>query len=153
MFRYLLLLVFIVSIFTSCSAKKRDLLIKGSLYHTGLEYTKVKTIYYKNDTSGILNITYLNPSYPDTHDKNYDEFLIGIYLDKFKDNYALLVNDKKYFSKELLNKNTPLYKKIPVFNQHAIYYIVKFKKEKHTSLNLTFKHTVYKDTLITFTKF
>ena len=153
MFKYLVLSFISIVIFTSCTTKNIDLLDKDSLYNQGLEYTKIKTIIKNNDIKGVLNITYLNPSYPKKFDKNYNEFLIGIYVDNYQNNYMMYLNDKRYISKHLVNKNTKIYKNIPVFNPHAIYYIVKFNKDGSSNLNLSFTHKQYEKLSISFKTF
>jgi len=139
--------------FVSCTTKKIDLLSKDTLYKQGLEYTKIKTIIKDNDVKGVLNITYLNPSYPNEFDNEYNEFLVGIYLDEFKKNYKLYLNDKRNFSQKLLDKNNKLYQNIPAFNPHSLYYIVKFKKEKSSKLIFNFSHTLYKNNEVEFKAF
>ena len=138
-----ILLFLIPFLFLSCTAKNIDLLGKDSVYNQGSEYTKLKTIIKDNDVKGILNITYLNPSYPKKFDNDYNEFLVGIYLDEFTNNYNMYLNKVKYISKKLVDKNTKLYKNIPVFNPHAKYYIFKFKKDKEKEALLEFEHKIY----------
>ena len=150
MFKYLVMSLSSIVFFTSCTTKNIDLLGKGSVYNQGSEYTKLKTIIKDNDVKGILNITYLNPSYPKKFDNNYNEFLVGIYLDEFTNNYNIYLNKVKYISKKLVNKNNKLYKNIPVFNPHAKYYIIKFKKDKEEELVFNFSHNIYGNNKINF---
>ena len=140
-----ILLFLIPFLFLSCTAKNIDLLVKDSVYKKGSEYTKLKTIIKDNDVKGIINITYLNPVYPKKFDNNYNEFLVGIYLDDFTDDYMMYLNDKRYISNNLISKDTKLYKNIPVFNPHAKYYIYKFKKDNEEKITLVFSHKIYGD--------
>ncbi len=152
MFNYLLLVFFTIFTLNSCTAKNIDLLSDDSLYKLGLENTKVKVVLYKDNVEGVLNITYLNPTDPKKYDKKYNVFLTGIYLNDKNEKYNITLNNKKYLSKELLDKSSSLYKNIPSFNPYSKYYIMKFEKDK--SKKLIFKLN-YKDsnTIIEFKTF
>jgi len=139
--------------FTSCTTKSIDLLSKDSLYNQGLEYTKIKTIVKDNDVKGILNITHLNPTYPKKFDNTYNQFLVGIYLDEYSEEYMMYLNKKRFISKELLSVNTKLFKNIPAYNPHSTYYIIKFKKEKSDKLKLNFTHAQYGSADLEFNSF
>jgi len=143
MFKYLSIAILASLVFASCSAKKVNLLSDESLYKLGLENTKVKSVVLNNEVVGILNITYLNPTNPQKYDTKYNEFLVGFYFEDNSENYYLNQNNQKYITKELLKKDTKLYKNIPSFNTYAKYYIVKFKKttSKKLVINLKYKNS------------
>jgi len=157
--RYLLISIFLILIFQACSKKTLNIISKDSLYEKGLEYTIVSDISYKNDTKAIINVTYLNPSEPEYYDYKYHEFLIGIYNSTIDNitldnkNYILKLNSNNKYIYEELNQNHRLFNKIPVKNPYSKYYIVKFKKDKATTLNISYSNKIFGTANITFKRF
>ena len=146
----LILLILSSLLFISCTTKNIDLLSEDSLYKLGLENTKIKSIIHDDEVHGIVNLTYLNPTIKNEYDKKTNDFIVGIYLENYENKYNIKVNDKNYLSKTLIKKGSKLYKSIPSYNPYSKYYIIKYKKDKSTTLNINFIHNVYGTLLIKF---
>ena len=135
-----------------------------SQYEKGLQYTKVKSIVYKNKTKAIINATYLN-SINKQWDNKYQNFLIGIYIveDNEKENtkyinntqYILTMNNQKIIKNILLAKEDKLYKNVPLKNPWARYYIVSFLKTNpnvNKTLTLKYSNSIFGEVLLPFEK-
>ena len=156
------LIIFIILIFFSgCSNKGAFKYFKSDpLYEKSLEYTKVGQIISDFETKAIINATYLNSADPKKWDNNYQNFLIGIYIFDDSDdekkqfihnpNYKLSLNKKAPYKIKELKKTSYLYGHIPLFNSHAKYYIISFKKDENSTLNLTYENKYYGKTQLQF---
>lgn len=157
--KYLLISISLILIFQACSKKTLNIISKDSLYEKGLEYTIVSDISYNNDTKAIINVTYLNPSEPEYYDYKYHMFLVGIYNSKIDNitlnnkDYILKLNSNSNYIYEELKQNNRLFNKIPLKNPYSKYYIVKFNKDKATTLNISYSNKKYGTANITFKRF
>ena len=153
-------LLFII-LFGACSNKGAFKYFKTDpLYEKALEYTKVAQIISDFETKAIINATYLNSTDPKRWDNNFQNFLIGIYIFDDSDdeekkfiynpNYKLTLNNQKPFKIEKLKKSSYLYEHIPLFNSHAKYYIVSFKKDEKIILNLVYENKTFGKTWLKF---
>ncbi len=149
--RYLIISICTIAIFNACTNKNLSIISEGKLFKRGMEYTKLSSIVYKNNTKAIVNATYLNPTYSNKYDNGYENFLIGVYItsnnSKLKDlsnkQYTLSLNDNINYTKKLISKDDKLLQNIPIENPYALYYIVSFKDVKSEKLTLSYKHKVF----------
>jgi hypothetical protein len=129
------------------------------LYQKGLNYTKIGQIINNFETKAIINATYLNPI-NSKWDNQYNNFLIGIYIFNDSDdektnfinnpNYILSLNNKISTKIKLLQKTDELYEHIPLFNPHAKYYLVSYKKDGNINLNLVYTNKFFGATTLKF---
>jgi len=154
---YLILMLF----FSACSNKGAFKYFKSDvLYEKSLEYTKVGQIISNFETKAIINATYLNSTDPKKWNDSYENFLIGIYIFDDSDdekkqfiynpNYKLNLNSKAPYKIKELKKTSYLYGHIPLFNSHAKYYIISFKKDTNLTLTLTYENKYYGKTKLIF---
>jgi len=155
-------LFIILTLFLSaCSNKGAFEYFKSDpLYEKSLEYTKVGQIISDFETKAIINATYLNSADSKKWDNKFQNFLIGIYIFDDSDdenkqfihnpNYKLRLNEKAPSKIKELKKTSYLYGHIPLFNSHAKYYIISFKKDENSTLNLTYENKYYGKTQLQF---
>jgi hypothetical protein len=152
MIKSLIIMIGLV-LFSGCTTKSAlSVFGQDSIYEKGLEYTQVDDIINSLETKAILNATYLN-AIDEKYNDEFHNFLVGIYIvndnekdeDKFLNNkkYILTLNNQQINkSKQLVSTHT-LWEHIPMKNPHAKYYIVSFKKDASTTLNLQYKHKIF----------
>jgi len=106
-------------------------------YGKSLQYTLKNDIVTNNSVSGMLNATYLNAINESDAKNESEEFLVGVFIlnDEENDilvnkNYSITLNNVKPDSMVLLEKDSKMYAKMPLYNPWATYYIMKFSKEK-----------------------
>jgi hypothetical protein len=132
-------LICVVSfLFTGCvkpSAFKNN--EYNEFYTKSLQYTKKNDIVVDGNVIAMLNATYLNETGENIGYKNHETFLIGVFTANndsknisSDDKYKILLNDINPISMEKLEKNSYMYKKMPLYNPWAKYYIVKFDKKE-----------------------
>jgi hypothetical protein len=157
---YIVLFLFII-FFSACTQKSAFSVFEeiGSS-KIGIDYTKIEHINYKNESRAIINATYLNSLNLDNLDKTFENFLVGIYIsedniDESKNymnnpDYNLTLNLKSYKKIAVLDSNNFLYKKIPLLNPYARYYLVSFEKNGSDNLNLEYKHLNFGKVVLNF---
>jgi hypothetical protein len=147
------IVILLILLLLACSEKTQNIINKNNLNKKGLEYTQIKNLVYLLETKAIINITYLNISYPKEYNNKFQNFLLGIYIVDDNENnntlglkntdYQLSLNDNTKYIKKQIDNNDTIYENIPVKNPYAIYYIVSFDKNKAKTLNLKFSHKIY----------
>jgi len=135
--RYFILYSLIFILFTGCQTQK-NLTKSQLLYKRGLQHTKVTKI-NNNQTTTIINVTYLNPI-KSRWDNKYYNFIIGIKTAKqnILDNTKLTLNQTKPKIIKSIDAKDKLYKTIPLKNPWAKYYLVSFEKNDNSSLVLQY---------------
>ena len=161
---FILTIIILYSIlFSGCQNAMSVFKKTDPIYEIGLQYTKSKSIVYKNETKAIINITYLNSMDKDKWDDGNENFLVGIYISedneientKFINNsrYKLTMNDDKYINIKILSKNDKFYNDIPLKNPWARYYIIGFKhNNKSEILKLQYKNPIFGKVVMPFEK-
>jgi hypothetical protein len=144
----LFLLLITSLVYMGCSKTPKEIL-SNLQFNKGVEHTTVKPIINNNETIAIINVTFLNNSHVDTYDNEYNNFLIGFYLannEKVslddKKTHLLKLNGKFFDKYEFIDKSNHFFKKIPIQNPYAQYFIVSFKKVDDLSkLKLAYKYS------------
>ncbi|RXJ60102.1 hypothetical protein [Candidatus Marinarcus aquaticus] len=128
-------------IFTGCTEHLATRYFdKSSLYSSALQYTKKADIVYEDEVKVMMNVTYLN-AVNKMWDDEFENFIIGIYIvDNTKqeiDNsledlsFFLSLNGRNYVSLEKLTPEHVMYNNLPLMNQWASYYVVKFDQDEN----------------------
>jgi hypothetical protein len=149
--------ILIISIFTSCATPIKSIFSDSDVYKKGVDDTLIKHIVDNNETVSIINASYLNNIYPNQYDDKYDNFLVGIYVSDYQnidlsnEPFSLKVNDKSFDKFLLIDKSDTLYKKAPIRNPYAKYYIISFlKSQNRSNITLEYKYSIYKKVTLPF---
>jgi hypothetical protein len=159
-FSNLILFIFLLS---GCQSAMSVFDKSNTQYEKGLQHTKVKPIVYKNETKAIINVSYLNSIDTKKWDNQYQNFLVGIYINEDEPeenmryinntNYSLTMNDKPFIKQTIFTNQYKLYENIPLKNPWAKYYIISFNKNGESKvLNLKYKHLKFGELTLDFKK-
>jgi hypothetical protein len=136
-------------IFTGC-ADSIESVFNGKVYKKGVEDTNIKYITHKNETVALINATYLNNLNPEQYDDNYHNFLVGLFvannekIDLNNERFTVTINEKIFDKVKQIEKTSAVYKKIPILNPHAKYFLISFTKEEDISkVTLDYKYATY----------
>lgn len=139
--KFLILNIFIIISFAGCTPPSalsffKDDKIKAS----AIQYTQKADISFEGEVEAILNVTYLNSVDKDFQDENQN-FIVGIYItrDNEKDesrflnneNFTLSMNGRDPIYLDELHVQHKMYGHIPLYNNWAKYYLVKFDTKKN----------------------
>ncbi len=150
-------LIFMVFLFSGCQSGLNVFDKTGTQYEKGLQYTKVKSLIYKNENKAIINVTYLNSVDNVKWDNEKQNFLVGIYISKdhedknkqFINNtdYTITMNNMDYANIVQVDKNEKQYSHIPLKNPWAKYYLISFDNDdkKNVKLNYSYNDINTKD--------
>ncbi len=138
-----------------------ELFKKDELFEKALIVTKKTDIISSFETKAIINATYLNPVDSSFKNKDFEVFLIGVYIteDNKSDSVAFLknpsfkltMNDKEAIDVQELTSNHKMYAHIPLKNSWAKYYEVKFPRDaKETMLILKYQHETFGNAILGF---
>ncbi len=157
--KFLLLNIFIVILFTGCTPPSAIAFFKDDkLKASAIQYTKKADITYKGEVEAILNATYLNSVNEDFEDENQN-FIVGVYItrDNRKDenrflnnkNFTISMNGKKPIYLDELHVQHKMYGHLPLYNNWAKYYLVKFEaKEDEENLEIELHSKKHKKSAI-----
>jgi len=156
MFKYLFVVFVVVSFFSGCETKLKNVIKQDPQYVETLKNTQRGNIVNSFETKAIIVATYLG-------DNNGTHFLVGVYNDDeeidikegglFNKNYHLTLNDlnaskidviDKKELKELGIKNYPFYQKWMkyynvYFPQTSKPYVIKYENRLYGAVNLVFR--------------
>lgn len=143
-------------VFTGCSSYSiTKYFNKNDLYLKSVQYTEKVDVIEKNEVKALLTATYLN-----VVDKKYDDenqnFIVGIYIVNNKNDNNLLnsiftLNEKDSIEIKELDKNHEMNGNIPLKNNWAKYYLIKFNKnEKINDLKLEYKYANFQQVNVSF---
>jgi hypothetical protein len=142
--------ILFIFIFTGCADSIQSTFGDSGTYKKGSEDTSVRYIVHKNETVALINASYLNNMDTIAYDKKYHNFLVGLYLAndqkidlENKELFFIKLNKKPYESYKVVKKNSDIYKKIPLLNPYAQYFIISFANNDETNLNLAYKYATY----------
>lgn len=154
---FFLFLVGTMLLLTGCSSHSATRYFeKSSLYSHALPYTKKSDIIFKNELKIMMNVTYLNPV-DEKWDNEFENFIVGVYIvdTASQDNpidledlsFFLSLNERNYVNIEKLTVKHPMFGHLPLMNQWANYYVVKFDKSSKDIATLKV-HTVSNETIV-----
>lgn len=123
---------------------------KDDFYLKSLQETKKSDILINNEVKAIFTATYLN-KVDEKFNDNFLNFIVSVYEVEKSDSFNIELNERKYVELIKITKDSELIKSIPLKNNWAIYYLVKFnKKEEERTLSLKFRNQENQEALLTF---
>ena len=115
---------------------------KDEFYLKALQKTKKVDIVENNQIKNIYTATYLN-KVDKKYDDKYENFIVSVFNTKTSPSSDLNItlNEKNYINYQELDKNLAIVKNIPLKNNWAKYYFIKFEKQDDkNSLTLIFSN-------------
>lgn len=134
---------------------------KDEKFKTSVENTQKKQLRSYFETLAIFRATYLNPVFPEEYnDKQY--FFIGIYIQNDmkrkkaglnNPQFTLSLNDQNATSVTELDENSVLYKRMPLVERWAHYYVIGFDDNVSDNLEITYKKDTNESLKFTFPRY
>lgn len=152
------ILVLILSL-TSCSEKNSVLKnFKNYENPKAIQFTKKRDVLLNGVLKGSFFVTYLNKIDSSFEDENYENFLVGVFLNSEEDknfiseNYSLLLENNRFEKITEIPNDSNIVKSISLKNSWAKYYLIKYKAVEKNRLNLTIENPKFENVNLSFRK-
>lgn len=146
-------------LFTACnSTSALNYFEKDAQSANAIQYTKKTDLIYNKEINSLLFATYLNKVNKKYESNKLDSFVVGIHLvnkrehDFIKNDYSITLNGKKAVMITRLDENSPLVTSIPLRNNWANYYLIKFENDESQNMKILLTHPTFGMAQIDFQK-
>ncbi len=160
--KFVIEMVFVVSLFFSGCATKSGLFSPDIRYQSALAHTQRGELYNSLELKASIVATYLNDTCIACAKGEDEEFLVAVYIDEDSSDeskeglmnpaFHLTLNGQKPSDIRALDYHDDLIKIAPFRNRWSRYYIVKFPKQQGDKLDMVYAHHYYGKVTLVFLK-